>query len=125
MGAPFLRARSSGTCVFCPDDKTLMRLANGVRTCPKCGATMGAKAVKSLRVKGVVERRNDRFDDLGVIEDPSKFDVQIWPIDDQVRCGKCGNWGAFYYMRQTRRADEPTTRFYQCTKCKRKWKSGK
>ncbi|MBI2077116.1 MAG: hypothetical protein HYT80_01915 [Euryarchaeota archaeon] len=33
------------------------------------------------------------------------------------RCPRCGNRRAYFRTRQTRRADEPTTVFYTCTKC--------
>jgi DNA-directed RNA polymerase subunit M/transcription elongation factor TFIIS len=38
------------------------------------------------------------------------------PTTDR-RCPRCGNPKAYFRMRQTRRADEPTTVFYTCTKC--------
>lgn len=87
--------------------------------CGKCGNRWKPEP---LVIKDTSPRRNDKLDDLGVIEDASQFDVQIWPTDTTIRCGQCGNWGAYYYQRQTRKSDEPPTTFYQCTKCKRKWK---
>ena len=38
-------------------------------------------------------------------------------------CSKCGNGEAYWFMRQTRSADEPPTVFYTCTKCEHKWRS--
>ena len=39
-------------------------------------------------------------------------------------CEKCGHNEASWVIRQTRAADEPSTRIYQCTnpKCKHKWR---
>lgn len=37
-------------------------------------------------------------------------------------CEKCKNNKATWIIRQTRAADEPATRIYQCTKCKHKWR---
>ncbi len=37
-------------------------------------------------------------------------------------CEKCNNTEAYYYFRQTRAADEATTRFLECTKCAYKWR---
>ncbi|HWG90280.1 MAG TPA: transcription factor S [Candidatus Thermoplasmatota archaeon] len=111
--------------MFCPNDKSMMRPVRGKLTCPKCGHVQAQQA-GALVVKGEpVEVTRNKFSEIGVIDDPAKFESQIWPIDDQVYCGHCGNFGAYYQLRQTRKADEPTTRFYQCTKCKRKWKSSK
>ena|ERR1051326_1702295 len=87
--------------------------------CPVCGKL---QKPGTMLVHGAEERRNDKFDDIGLIDDPSKVDPAIHPIDDSQRCGGCGNWGAYYYLMQTSRADEPTTRFYKCTKCGKKWK---
>jgi DNA-directed RNA polymerase subunit M len=40
----------------------------------------------------------------------------------KVECPKCGNGEAYWVMRQTRAADEPTTRIYRCTKCSHSWR---
>lgn len=110
------------TSLTCPKDKSLLRPVPGKGfTCPKCG-WQEKPAEGELVIKSTEKRRIDKMDDLGVIEDPKAFKMQIWPIDDQVFCGRCGNRGAYYYLRQTRRADEPTTAFYECTNCGRKWK---
>jgi len=39
-----------------------------------------------------------------------------------VRCPRCPNEEALFLEIQTRSADEPTTIFYQCTKCRHDWK---
>jgi len=39
-----------------------------------------------------------------------------------VDCPKCGHNEAFWIMRQTRAADEPTTRIYRCAKCSHTWR---
>jgi DNA-directed RNA polymerase subunit M len=110
--------------LFCPNDRSLLRLVEGRLACPKCGFERAPQP--GIHLKGPPEeRRHDKFSDLGAIDDPAKFKMQIHPIDDQVWCGRCGNRGAYYYLRQTRRADEPTTRFYECTKCGNRWKTSK
>ncbi len=40
----------------------------------------------------------------------------------KVDCPKCGHHEAFWVMRQTRAADEPTTRIYRCAKCGHTWR---
>jgi DNA-directed RNA polymerase subunit M len=40
----------------------------------------------------------------------------------RVTCPKCGNSTAYWWIVQTRRADEPPTRFYRCTKCGKTWR---
>ena len=38
------------------------------------------------------------------------------------KCESCGHDEAVWWMFQTRSADEPTTRFYRCQKCKYTWR---
>ncbi len=40
----------------------------------------------------------------------------------KINCEKCGNNEAYWVIRQTRAADEPSTRIYQCVKCMYKWR---
>jgi DNA-directed RNA polymerase subunit M len=40
----------------------------------------------------------------------------------KIICEKCKHNEATWIIRQTRAADEPATRIYQCTKCKHKWR---
>ena len=40
----------------------------------------------------------------------------------KIDCEKCGHDEAVAWMFQTRSADEPTTRFYRCIKCKYTWR---
>ncbi|MDD5331764.1 MAG: transcription factor S [Candidatus Nanoarchaeia archaeon] len=37
-------------------------------------------------------------------------------------CPKCGNNTAYFWTIQTRAADEAETRFFECTKCKNRWR---
>lgn len=38
------------------------------------------------------------------------------------KCPECENDTAFWYLQQTRAADESETRFYICTECENKWR---
>jgi DNA-directed RNA polymerase subunit M len=40
----------------------------------------------------------------------------------RVECPKCAHYEAFWVMRQTRAADEPSTRIYRCVKCSHTWR---
>ena len=37
-------------------------------------------------------------------------------------CPECGHDEAYYELKQTRSADEAPTRFFECAKCKHKWR---
>lgn len=39
-----------------------------------------------------------------------------------VICPNCKNDEAYFWILQTRSADEPATRFYKCTKCGKVWR---
>jgi len=41
----------------------------------------------------------------------------------KMMCPKCDNVEAYWWMQQTRAADEPPTIFYRCTKCGYSWRS--
>jgi DNA-directed RNA polymerase subunit M len=83
--------------------------------CRRCGYQM-SKAPKELRiseqqkhVKGVV-----------ILEK----DITMLPLTDQ-ECEKCGHPKAYYWLQQTRSADEPPTQFFRCAKCKSVWREYK
>ncbi len=38
-------------------------------------------------------------------------------------CSKCGGNSAYYWTLQTRASDESETRFFECVKCRHRWRS--
>lgn len=99
--------------MFCPNDKAMLRPIKGAMTCPKCGYSK--EGGQSLVVKGkAVEKETVMVD--------SADRMDVLPTTDEYKCEKCGNGKAFYFMRQTRSADEATTRFLECTACGFKWR---
>ncbi|MEM0480847.1 MAG: transcription factor S [Candidatus Aenigmatarchaeota archaeon] len=104
-------------------------------TCPKCGNLLFPKkekgknylvcrkcnykteAKKSLIVSsGIKEEKKEAI----VIS--AKEEKESLPVTNVI-CPKCGNDKAFWWMQQTRSADEPPTVFYKCTKCNYTWRS--
>ena len=104
--------------MFCPSCKTLLRPEKNddedVLRCPNCGFEKPIANENRVKPKRVLE------DDLKEV--PVFEDLDTMPVDDTVLCPKCGNKGAYWHLRQTRAADEATTRFYRCTKCKHTWR---
>jgi len=52
-----------------------------------------------------------------------KGDEAIEMPKTHVMCPKCEHREAYWWMQQTRSADEPPTVFYRCAKCKYSWRS--
>ena len=48
--------------------------------------------------------------------------IEILPKVDQ-ECPKCKNNNAYFWLLQTRSADEAETTFYKCTKCNYTWRT--
>jgi len=99
--------------LFCPDCKSLMYLRDGVMRCSRCDfESTHDDDNNRLIVSSMVEEK-----ELAVFES----DLDTLP-KARIECPKCGNKEAWWHIRQTRAADEPSTRFYRCTKCKHTWR---
>jgi len=99
--------------MFCPDCKRLMRpdRAQGVWRCAACGRTLPLG-------RGVEVRHSDPKErGVAVVETKT---ATLPKTAEQ--CPKCGNDEAYWVLRQTRGADEPETRIFECTKCGHKWR---
>jgi DNA-directed RNA polymerase subunit M len=99
--------------MFCPKCKRLMRpdKSAGVWKCGTCGTKV---PLGNGRVVGasVPTGRN-----MAVIEEKHS----TLPKTTEM-CPKCGNMEAYWVLRQTRGADEPETRIFECTQCGNKWR---
>lgn len=105
---------------FCPRCKSVMVLTKkdgkAVWRCPKCGyeeeaGTGNAKLVE----RTMVAKRDDKPIVL------TKSSEEALP---KVRktCPRCGYEEAYFWVQQTRAADEPPTRFYKCVRCGYVWR---
>ncbi|MEM0362710.1 MAG: transcription factor S [Sulfolobaceae archaeon] len=105
---------------FCPKCNSLMvpKKTNGknIYKCNKCGyeeetshsITLTTKVKHSIKEKTLV------------------LEEEEMPAGSQkikgVVCPACKNDEAYFWILQTRRADEPPTRFYKCTTCGKVWR---
>ncbi len=82
--------------------------------CRNCGKEMLKQADKILT--------ENRKKEIIVIED-NRPDLPSTPRE----CPRCGNDKAYWWLIQTRSADEPPTQFFRCTnvKCKHTWREYK
>jgi DNA-directed RNA polymerase subunit M len=102
---------------FCPNCKALLRPSGGALACARCGTTVQGGSGPSV----IVKTKATEDPKKGVVVDVEKDKVDLLPTTD-ILCEKCGHGKAYYFFRQTRAADEATTRFFECTKCGNRWR---
>ena len=86
-----------------------------VLKCRKCGATM-KKDIGQMRI---TEEKTTRKP-VVVLEK----NETLLPITERM-CEKCEHSKAYYWLQQTRSADEPPTQFFRCVKCRHVWREYK
>jgi len=96
---------------FCP--KCEVKLKKG--ECAKCGYS---EIEKVEQTKKTINEEEPDFSLLAFEENEGEESYSTIKMD----CAKCGHDEAVWWMFQTRSADEPTTRFYRCQKCKYTWR---
>ncbi|MFH0875572.1 MAG: transcription factor S [archaeon] len=101
-----------------------------MKFCPKCKSLLKPLDKTLCCACGYAEKKSE---ELTITEKlSSKKKIEIINEDDEflaypsvpVVCRKCGGKEAVYWLVQTRRSDEPPTRFFKCKSCRRVWKSG-
>ena len=85
-----------------------------VLACNSCGYREKAREVEGYRLVKTAGRREE----VAVIEEGAKPALPT----TKAECSRCGCTVAYWWLRQTRAADEATTRFYRCTKCDHVWR---
>ena len=84
--------------------------------CSKCGHIVRTKKVLPTNISEKIDHKNEK-----ILVFDEKKEWEQYP-KTKVICPKCGNNKAYWYMQQTRGADEPQTKFYRCTKCGHSWR---
>lgn len=102
-----------GNMLFCDKCGSLMVPdEDGAMKCPACGFSTNKKA------EVVSEKIKQKEESIIVGEDEQDENLPVVAIT----CEKCNNNEAYYWVVQTRAADEAPTRFYKCTKCAHTWR---
>ncbi len=101
--------------MFCPKCGSLMFPTDGKLRCNACGTERSLSG--NVPVAKVLQQARDRPADTLVLDEITETLPKT-----RVECPKCGHYEAFWVMRQTRAADEPTTRIYRCVKCGHTWR---
>ena len=95
--------------MFCPECGSIVVNKKGKMVCSSCGI--------SASVKKISEKSTKELKEVAVLKD----EPDVHPRTKE-NCPKCGNNEAYYWMVQTRGADESPTKFYKCTTCKHQWR---
>ncbi|HRR54212.1 MAG TPA: transcription factor S [Candidatus Methanomethylicus sp.] len=104
---------------FCPKCKCFLieDPKRKVLVCRKCKFEKPTKGSGSQRFVEVISKPKSEL----IVKDSDNPKDATLP-STRAECKKCGNMEAYYWMVQTRSADEPSTRFYRCTKCGMTWR---
>jgi DNA-directed RNA polymerase subunit M len=101
--------------------------------CPKCGTALTPTKINDKIVlkcmKCGYETEKTEKSVTKVFQEKEKI-VVVGKEEEKIRtmpkvkaeCPKCGNREAFYWIVQTRGADESSTQFFRCTKCGYTWR---
>lgn len=83
----------------------------------------------SFKCRNCGEKYTEEDLDMNITEKKEKEDQNLIAEqeDEQLpktyaKCHECGNDEAYWWMEQTRAADEPKTRFFKCTECSNTWR---
>ncbi|MGB8135135.1 MAG: hypothetical protein WCE99_13180, partial [Nitrososphaeraceae archaeon] len=94
------------------------RIEENIFTCPQCGFSAnkenGTRETEHMRSSDLPYSDKTLGSSLKIMD--SEISVDALPTT-AIDCPKCGNNNAYWWMLQTRSADEATTQFYRCTKC--------
>jgi DNA-directed RNA polymerase subunit M len=101
--------------MFCPECKSLLMSSGGQLKCKKCGYIRKIEQTDQMTRK--VERRERK---ITIVDDEGEK-IRTMPTI-QIRCPKCDNNLAFWWLRQLRAADESEVRFFRCTECGHTWR---
>jgi DNA-directed RNA polymerase subunit M len=100
---------------FCPNCEVKLKKSDSGLACPKCNYIEGQEIKNSTKI--IQEESGSQFNILA----ENEGDEALPTI--KIECEKCGNDEAVWWMLQTRSADEPTTQFYRCSKCRYTWRN--
>ena len=100
---------------FCPKCEVKLKNSDSGLQCLQCGYTEGQKEKPAKKIT------NEEEPDFSLLAfEENEGDESLPTV--KIECEKCGHGEAVGWMFQTRSADEPTTRFYRCQKCKYTWR---
>ena len=107
---------------FCPECSNLLRkeTIDGKQylSC-RCGYQRELLLDEDERNEVIKRKKEDLKNNLIVVSEEDKISVHPKVVKT---CPKCKHNEAEAWQEQTRSADEPSTSFFRCTKCKYTWR---
>jgi len=100
--------------MFCPECKTMLMSSAGQLKCRKCGY------IRKIGGADQMKRKVNRSENEIVIVEEEGQEKTMPTI--QIKCPKCENNLAIWWLRQLRAADESEVRFFRCTECGHTWR---
>ena len=95
--------------MFCPECKSMLMSSGGQLKCRKCGY------VRKIESSERMTREKKRTENEITIVDDEDDKVKTMPTI-QIKCPKCENNLAIWWLRQLRAADESEVRFFRCNR---------
>ena len=97
--------------------------------CPKCGSILIPDKQNPSKIRCSCgyksKQKNLTIKEKG--ENTSKIEVVDKTIEvlpkTNMQCPKCKHKKAYYWLAQTRAADEAETQFFRCVKCSHQWRA--
>ena len=100
--------------MFCPECKSILMASAGQLKFRKCGY------IRKISDNDQLQKKTMRSEkEIVIVEDDGSFPT-LPTI--QIKCPKCENNLAFWWLRQLRAADESEVRFFRCCKCNHTWR---
>lgn len=98
--------------------------------CPKCGSILIPKEDGRKKRLTCSCGYSSKEDEDILLQENFRKDRKIEVLDQNVEvlprteeeCPKCKNKFAYFWTVQTRAGDEAETRFFECVKCKHRWR---
>jgi DNA-directed RNA polymerase subunit M len=91
--------------------------SGGQLKCRKCGYI---RKIERADQSQMTRKKMRTENEITIVDDEGEKLKTLPTI--QIKCPKCSNNLAFWWLRQLRAADESEVRFFRCTECEYTWR---
>ncbi len=99
--------------LFCPKCKSLLTPSANDPKKIQCSCGYRLKQQKIIRIG----EKTEKVKKVDIIDKT----IETLP-KTEAKCPKCNHNKAYYWLAQTRSADEAETQFFRCAKCSNQWR---